>query len=99
MMGWRSGLRKNRKKWEPEAIKTSTVFLFFHPLSFLFHITSITMAGAMDQQAKHALKRLNSDYKEIQKSPIVGVSASPLEKDIFEVLLLINLQLLNTHYY
>lgn len=41
--------------------------------------------STLDQQAKAALKRLNADWKEIQQSPILGVSAVPLEKDIFEV--------------
>jgi hypothetical protein len=43
------------------------------------------MSSTLDQQAKAALKRLNADWKEIQQSPILGVSAVPLEKDIFEV--------------
>lgn len=38
----------------------------------------------LDQHATTALKRLNSDFKELQRSPIMGVSAAPLEDNIFE---------------
>lgn len=39
----------------------------------------------MDQQTRAAIKRLNSDWQEIQRDPVACVSAMPLEKDIFEV--------------
>lgn len=42
-------------------------------------------AAGLDQQGKAALKRLNADWKEIQANPINGVSAAPLESNIFEV--------------
>lgn len=45
--------------------------------------------AGLDQLAKAALKRLNADWKEIQANPIGGVSASPLEKNVFEVCKLI----------
>lgn len=40
---------------------------------------------SLDQQAQAAVRRLNADLREIQKSPIQGVSAFPLEDDVFEV--------------
>ncbi len=43
------------------------------------------MSGPNDQQTVAAIKRLNGDWKEIQKNPTDCVSATPLEKDIFEV--------------
>lgn len=45
----------------------------------------MTSSAGLDQQAKAALKRLNADWKEIQANPISGVSAGPLESNIFEV--------------
>eukprot|EP00026_Physarum_polycephalum_P005749 Phypoly_transcript_05787.p1 GENE.Phypoly_transcript_05787~~Phypoly_transcript_05787.p1 ORF type:complete len:549 (+),score=109.53 Phypoly_transcript_05787:167-1813(+) len=44
----------------------------------------MTSAAGLDQQGKAALKRLNADWKEIQANPISGVSAAPLESNIFE---------------
>jgi hypothetical protein len=45
----------------------------------------MTSSAGLGQQGKAALKRLNADWKEIKANPISGVSATPLESDIFEV--------------
>lgn len=39
---------------------------------------------AMNQRALAAIRRLNSDLKEIKNFPIANVSALPLEDNIFE---------------
>jgi hypothetical protein len=37
----------------------------------------------MNQQQKAALRRLRADLKELERAPLVGVSAAPLEEDFF----------------